>query len=308
MYSKVVIKQAYRWSLWLNLHFHNAIRELKFTLPLTQKKIAPTHKIPRPATDRIVIFNGARRTIAEVALSQFSSMGLSFPTGLEGHDSIQIIVSFNEKCGYFLDLDIHSSSWLEIYWKMKAKYGERTIKKKNEKQSMENRRSKKNEECFLNQVTGCINGKYFWIGDSRFSGQTITSSIIINGICRRTASAYTSTDRSSCRTTITIVTIGITRATYPYLTVDNVNVKNYHHQNDSNSHQFCFTFDHVCNDLNVCTYVGQVRNVVYNFHGIVFVFISDKKRKYIVIVWFLSIYCALMHSSSIPLTLDMLLK
>jgi hypothetical protein len=128
MYSKVVIKQAYRWSLWLNLHFHNAIRELKFTLPLTQKKIAPTHKIPRPATDRIVIFNGARRTIAEVALSQFSSMGLSFPTGLEGHDSIQIIV-------------LMRSVDISLIWTSTPHPDSRFIEKW--KQSMESGRSKK---------------------------------------------------------------------------------------------------------------------------------------------------------------------
>jgi hypothetical protein len=38
MYSKIIIKQAYRRSLCLNLHCHNAIRKVKFTLPLTQKK------------------------------------------------------------------------------------------------------------------------------------------------------------------------------------------------------------------------------------------------------------------------------
>jgi hypothetical protein len=41
MYSKILIKKAYRWSLWLNLHCLNAIRKVKFTLPLTQKKTRP---------------------------------------------------------------------------------------------------------------------------------------------------------------------------------------------------------------------------------------------------------------------------
>jgi hypothetical protein len=48
MYSKIVIKQAYRWSLWLNLHCHNAIRKVKFILPLTQKKSPPLIKFLDP--------------------------------------------------------------------------------------------------------------------------------------------------------------------------------------------------------------------------------------------------------------------
>jgi hypothetical protein len=54
MYSKIVIKQAYRRSLWLNLHCYNAIRKVKFTLPLTQKTIAPTHKISRSASGPVI--------------------------------------------------------------------------------------------------------------------------------------------------------------------------------------------------------------------------------------------------------------
>ncbi len=76
MYSKIVIKQAYRWSLWLNLHCHNGIRKVKFILPLTQNKIAPTHKMPGSATD---------------------SLHFNVETKRESHSSYHPVISFSIK-------------------------------------------------------------------------------------------------------------------------------------------------------------------------------------------------------------------